>query len=77
MTGWACLLEAAPYTTLPQRFLDAVLTQLLAIGVPPDAARVRRDATVGVHGHHALPQSPEPASQSERLRLARLHFWQK
>ena len=38
------LLEAAPYTTLPQRFLDAVLAQLLAIGVPPDAARRECDA---------------------------------
>jgi hypothetical protein len=33
------VLEAAPYATLPQRFLDAVLAQLLAIGVPPDQAR--------------------------------------
>ena len=33
------LLEAAPYATLPQRFLDAVLAALLAIGVPPDQAR--------------------------------------
>ena len=38
------VLEAAPYTTLPQRFLDAVLAQLLAIGVPPDAARHECDA---------------------------------
>lgn len=38
------VLEAAPYTTLPQRFLDAVLAQLLAIGVPPDQARRERDA---------------------------------
>ena len=38
------LLEAAPYTTLPQRFLDAVLAQLLAIGVPPNAAQRERDA---------------------------------
>ena len=38
------VLEAAPYTTLPQRFLDAVLAQLLAIGVPPDAARRECDA---------------------------------
>ena len=37
-------LEAAPYATLPQRFLDAVLAQLLAIGVPPDAARRECDA---------------------------------
>ena len=38
------LLEAAPYATLARRFLDAVLVQLLAIGVPPDAARRERDA---------------------------------
>ncbi|HUW00633.1 MAG TPA: hypothetical protein VMV88_10800 [Gallionella sp.] len=33
------VLEAAPYATLPQRFAEAVFVQLLAIGVPPDAAR--------------------------------------
>ena len=38
------VLEAAPYATLPQRFVDAVFVQLLAIGVPPDAARHERDA---------------------------------
>lgn len=38
------MLEAAPYATLPQRFVDAVFVQLLAIGVPPDAARRERDA---------------------------------
>ncbi len=38
------VLEAAPYASLPQRFLDAVLAQLLAIGVPPDAARRECDA---------------------------------
>ncbi len=32
------------YATLPQRFLDVVFVQLLAIGVPPDAARRERDA---------------------------------
>ena len=37
-------LEAAPYATLPQRFVDAVLVQLLAIGVPPDQARREVDA---------------------------------
>ncbi len=36
-------LEAAPYATLPQRFIEAVFVQLLAIGVPPDAARRERD----------------------------------
>jgi len=38
------VLEAAPYATLPQRFTDALFVQLLAIGVPPDAARRERDA---------------------------------
>ena len=38
------VLEAAPYATLPQRFADAVFVQLLAIGVPPDAARREHDA---------------------------------
>lgn len=38
------VLEAAPYATLPRRFLDAVLAQLLAIGVPPDQARREVDA---------------------------------
>ena len=38
------VLEAAPYASLPQRFLGAVLAQLLAIGVPPDAARRECDA---------------------------------
>lgn len=38
------VLEAAPYSTLPQRFTDAVFVQLLAIGVPPNAAQCERDA---------------------------------
>lgn len=38
------MLEAAPYATLPQRFVEAVFVQLLAIGVTPDAARRERDA---------------------------------
>jgi hypothetical protein len=38
------VLEAAPYATLSQRFVEAVFVQLLAIGVPPDAARRERDA---------------------------------
>lgn len=38
------VLEAAPYATLTQRFIEAVFVQLLAIGVPPDAARRERDA---------------------------------
>jgi len=37
-------LEAAPYATLPQRFIEAVFVQLLAIGVPPDLARRECDA---------------------------------
>lgn len=37
-------LEAAPYTTLPQHFIEAVFVQLLAIGVPPDLARRECDA---------------------------------
>jgi len=38
------VLEAAPYATLPKRFIEAVLLQLLAIGVPPDVARRECDA---------------------------------
>jgi hypothetical protein len=38
------VLEAAPYATLPQRFVEAQLVQLLAIGVPPDVARRECDA---------------------------------
>lgn len=38
------VLEAAPFATLPQRFVEAVFVQLLAIGVSPDAARRERDA---------------------------------
>lgn len=38
------VLEAAPYATLPQRFVEAVFMQLLAIGVPPDLARRECDA---------------------------------
>jgi hypothetical protein len=38
------VLEAAPYAKLPQRFTEAVFVQLLAIGVPPEAARRERDA---------------------------------
>lgn len=38
------VLEAAPYATLPQRFIEAMFVQLLAIGVPPDVARRERDA---------------------------------
>jgi len=33
------VLEAAPFATLPQRFIEAVFVQLLAIGVPPDLAQ--------------------------------------
>jgi hypothetical protein len=38
------VLEAAPYATLPQRFIEAVSMQLLAIGVPPNLARRECDA---------------------------------
>ena len=38
------ILEAAPYATLPQRFIEAVFVQLLAIGVPHDAAQRECDA---------------------------------
>ncbi len=38
------VLEAAPYATLPQRFIEALFVQLLAIGVPPDLAQRERDA---------------------------------
>jgi len=33
------VLEAAPYATLPQRLVKAIFAQVLAIGVPPGAAR--------------------------------------
>lgn len=38
------VLEAAPFATLPQRFVEAVFAQLLAIGVSPNAARDECDA---------------------------------
>ena len=41
---FALVLEAAPYATLPQRFVDALFVQLLFIGVPPDVARRECDA---------------------------------
>lgn len=51
------VLEAAPYATLPQRFIEAVLVQLLAIGVPPDLARRECDAmqplTITATTHYA------------------------
>jgi len=40
----ALIFEAAPYATIPQRFPDAVFEQLLAIGVPLDAAQREREA---------------------------------
>ncbi|MBI2286393.1 MAG: hypothetical protein HYU79_02845 [Nitrosomonadales bacterium] len=33
------VLEAAPFATLPQRFIEALFVQLLAIGGPPDLAQ--------------------------------------
>lgn len=41
-------LEAAPFTTLPQRLIDAVLAQLIAIGVPPELAKRECDAMLPV-----------------------------
>lgn len=38
------VLEAAPYATLPQRFIEAVFVQLLGIGVPPELAQHECDA---------------------------------
>lgn len=38
------VLEAAPFTTLPQRFVESVFVQPLAIGVPPDVAQHECDA---------------------------------
>lgn len=38
------VLEAAPYVTLPQRFIEAVFVQLLAIGAAPDLAQRECDA---------------------------------
>ena len=36
---FALALEAAPYATLQQRFVEAVFTQLIFIGIPSDVAR--------------------------------------
>ena len=41
---FALVLEAAPYSSLPQRLVDALFMQLLFIGVPPDVARRECDA---------------------------------
>ena len=38
------VLEAAPFATLPQRFVESVFVQLLAIGVSPNVARHECDA---------------------------------
>ena len=38
------VLEAAPYSTLPQRFVEAVYAQLLSIAVPPAIAQRECDA---------------------------------
>ena len=38
------VLEAAPYSTLPQRFVKAVYAQLLAIEVPPKLAQLECEA---------------------------------
>lgn len=42
------VLQAAPYATLPQRFVQAVYVQLLAIGVPPALAQGERDAMLPI-----------------------------
>jgi hypothetical protein len=39
------LVEAAPFSTLPQRFTGALFGHLLTLGVPPDIARRECDAT--------------------------------
>ena len=41
---FALALEAAPFATLPQRFVEALFAQLLAIGISPDVARRECDA---------------------------------
>lgn len=38
------MLEAAPFSTLPQRFTQALFAHLLTLGVPPDIARRECDA---------------------------------
>jgi hypothetical protein len=38
------VLQAAPYTSLPQRFVQAVYAQLIAIDVPPELAKLECDA---------------------------------
>ncbi len=38
------VLEAAPFATLPQRFVESVFVQLIAIGVQPDVARRECDS---------------------------------
>ena len=43
-TRWAVALNAAPLATLQQRFGSALLQNPLALGVPPDRARVEVDA---------------------------------
>lgn len=41
---FALVLEAAPYSLLPQRFVEALFEQLVFIGIPPDVARRECDA---------------------------------
>ncbi len=41
---FALALEAAPYATLPQRFVEALFAQLIFIGIPPVVARRECDA---------------------------------
>ena len=48
-TRWALAVAAAPFASLLPRFGDALLQNLVALGVPPDRARAEADA-------HALLQ---------------------
>ncbi|MGV8934748.1 MAG: Fic family protein [Gallionellaceae bacterium] len=41
---FALVLEAAPFVTLPKRFVEALFAQLVFIGIPPDVARRECDA---------------------------------
>lgn len=53
----ALLLEAAPFSTLTQRFPEALFAHLLTLGVPPDMARAECNAmqpfSITTTGGHA------------------------
>ena len=57
---FALALEAAPYATLQQRFVEALFVQLIFIGIPPDRARQECDAmqpltiTATTHYHNRM-----------------------